>query len=249
MTSTVGTFDTLADAYQAFRTGYSETLVEQVVSYGQLAGTAVLDVACGTGISTAAFAAKGCVMTGLDPSAPMLAHARAALPNARFQEGRAEAIPFADKVFRGALCAQAMHWMDQPRAIAEMTRVVVPGGIVAIWWKVLANDDRMRAYRAAAARSLGLPPDSAKTMPSGFTAFYAAPFAKRELRVLPYSVRPSVRECLGYETSRANANEMYGDRRDEYFAALEREMVAGAGSLDARVHVSYMQYLYVGFVA
>jgi ubiquinone/menaquinone biosynthesis C-methylase UbiE len=188
-------------------------------------------------------------MTGLDPSAPMLAKAQAALPTARFQEGRAEAIPFGDKVFRGALCAQAMHWMDQPRAIAEMMRVVVPGGIVAIWWKVLASDDTMRAYRAAAAGSLGLPPDSAKTMPNGFRAFYAAPFAKRELRVFPYAVRPSVREWLGYETSRANANEMYGEKRHAYFAALERELVAGAGSLDARVLVNYMQYLYVGFVA
>jgi ubiquinone/menaquinone biosynthesis C-methylase UbiE len=245
----VGNFDELADAYHAFRTGYSETLVEQVVSYGRLAGAAVLDVACGTGIATAAFAAKGCVMTGLDPSTPMLQHARASLPSVRFQEGRAEDIPFGDNVFRGALCAQAMHWMDQPRAIAEMTRVVAPGGIVAIWWKVLASDDRMRAHRAAAARSLGLPPDSAKTMPNGFTAFYAAPFARRELRVLPYAVRPSVREWLGYETSRANANETYGEKRDAYVAALEAALVADVGSLDARVHVHYMQYLYVGFVA
>ncbi len=242
-------FGPLADSYKTFRSGYSEALVDAVMGFGALAGGPVIDVGCGTGIATQAFAAKGALMTGLDPSPAMLAHARTALPTARFEQGKGEAIPFADNVFRGAICAQAMHWMDAPRALAEMSRVVRSGGVVATWWKALAHDDDVHAFRAAAARSLGLTADKSTVIPNGFTAFYATPFAHRELRVLPHAIRPTVRQWIGYETSRANANAQYGERRAAYFAALEAEMVSALGSLESPLYVRYTQYLYVGFVA
>jgi ubiquinone/menaquinone biosynthesis C-methylase UbiE len=247
MTSSVVNFDLLADAYSAFRSGYSEPLIDQVMLYGSLAGRPVLDVGCGTGIVTAALAAKGVVTTGLDPSAAMLAHARASVPNVRFQEGTGEAIPFADGTFRAAVCAQAMHWMDAPKALAEMTRVTQPGGIVAVWWKVLASDDRIRTLRATAANAIGAKATK-DPLPPGFSAFYDAPFARRELRVFPHMVRPTVAEWVGYESSRANALRAYGEKRDAYLTALREAMTNALGSPEQRILVRYMQYLYVGFV-
>lgn len=103
---------------------------------GIRAGQKVLDVACGTGVVTLTAARTGADVYGIDLTPELIVHARenAALMqlDATFQEGDAEALPFPDASV-DVVVSQFGH-MFAPRpdvAIAEMLRVLKPGGTVA----------------------------------------------------------------------------------------------------------------------
>jgi ubiquinone/menaquinone biosynthesis C-methylase UbiE len=240
-----GDFNGLAADYERYRIGYSSELFDALENLGLRRGAHVLDVGCGTGISLQPLLARGMNLTGLDPSAEMLAAAKLVAPGATLVEGKAEQLPFADGSFDAAVSAQAFHWFDADTAFAELIRVVKPGGPIAVWWKMLGSGEAMRAVRAAACARAGVEP-SGDALRDGFGAFYRAPFAKRALRVLPFVARFSVDDWIGYERSRASARNSYGDKREAYVEALRIELIAKYGAPTARMEVQYTQFLYVG---
>jgi SAM-dependent methyltransferase len=99
-----------------------------------------LDVGCGNGAFTEALIAR-CApaeVIGIDPSEGQLAFARTrpATRSAQFRIGDAQALPFGDDRFDVAVMALVVTYLSDPgRAVAEMARVVRPGGWVAtyIW--------------------------------------------------------------------------------------------------------------------
>jgi SAM-dependent methyltransferase len=93
----------------------------------------VLDAACGTGRYSEWLAAHGHEVVGVDASPDMLAKARAKLPQARFEVGDLAALPLPDASVDAALCALALvHLPDLRPALAELARVVRPGGRVVV---------------------------------------------------------------------------------------------------------------------
>lgn len=98
----------------------------------------VLDVACGTGAFSRAFAravAPGGLVVGLDASATMLERAAAAehLVNLAYVRGDAIHLPFRDGSFDAVCCFAALYLIDDPwRAIDEIVRVLAPNGRVAL---------------------------------------------------------------------------------------------------------------------
>ncbi|WP_411278674.1 class I SAM-dependent methyltransferase [Gemmatimonas sp.] len=107
-------------------------------------GESVLDVACGTGLVTFPVAEQvgstGSVL-GVDLSEGMIAGARTiaekrGIANARFERMDAELLALEDATFDAALCALGLMYVPDPRrALAEMHRVVKPGGrVVASVW-------------------------------------------------------------------------------------------------------------------
>jgi ubiquinone/menaquinone biosynthesis C-methylase UbiE len=93
----------------------------------------VLDAACGTGRHSEWLAAHGHEVVGVDASPDMLAKARAKLPQARFEVGDLAALPLPDASVDAALCALALvHLPDLRPALAELARVVRPGGRVVV---------------------------------------------------------------------------------------------------------------------
>jgi SAM-dependent methyltransferase len=100
---------------------------------GDLAGRRVLEVGCGTGRLTAAFAERGVRVWGVDPSSQMLEVARSRAPRGvGFKLGRAEELPFKDGWFDRAVAQLVIHLLDRPRAFAELRRVLVPDGKAVI---------------------------------------------------------------------------------------------------------------------
>jgi len=97
----------------------------------------VLDLGAGTGKLTRTLVALGHDVVAVEPSAPMLAQLRRALPHVEALEGGAEAIPVADARADAVLAGQAFHWFDPTRALPEIQRVLCPAGVLGVVWNVL----------------------------------------------------------------------------------------------------------------
>jgi len=96
-------------------------------------GERVLDVACGTGTSTAALAKRGAEVVGIDFSAGMIAEARRRHPALEFATGDAQALPFGDGGFDAVTVSFGLrNFADPHAALAEMHRVLRPGGRVVV---------------------------------------------------------------------------------------------------------------------
>jgi demethylmenaquinone methyltransferase/2-methoxy-6-polyprenyl-1,4-benzoquinol methylase len=97
-------------------------------------GDTVLDVATGTGtVAIELVRRRGCRVVGLDQSAEMLAVARERVPpGVELVHGDADHLPFADESFDGLTFTYLFRYVDDPAAtLAELTRVVKPGGTIA----------------------------------------------------------------------------------------------------------------------
>jgi demethylmenaquinone methyltransferase/2-methoxy-6-polyprenyl-1,4-benzoquinol methylase len=96
-------------------------------------GDEVLDVATGTGDLAVELASRGANVTATDFSEVMLEHARAKQPAITWEWANAQDLPYADGRFAAATVAfGARNFSDLPLGIAEMARVVRPGGKVVI---------------------------------------------------------------------------------------------------------------------
>jgi ubiquinone/menaquinone biosynthesis C-methylase UbiE len=104
------------------------------VREGDLRGTRILDVGCGTGSLAVTLADEyACKVWGVDASPEMLDVARAKGPaGVGLKLGRAEELPFKDAWFERAVATLAVHLWDRPRAFAEVARVLTPGGRFAL---------------------------------------------------------------------------------------------------------------------
>jgi len=96
-------------------------------------GDRVLDACCGTGDLAVAARRAGGEVTGLDFSPRMLARARRKLPAATWVEGDLLALPFEDGSFETTTVGFGVRNVgDLPAALAELRRVLVPGGRLGI---------------------------------------------------------------------------------------------------------------------
>jgi 2-polyprenyl-6-hydroxyphenyl methylase / 3-demethylubiquinone-9 3-methyltransferase len=97
-------------------------------------GKAALDVGCGGGLLAEEFARLGCHVTGIDPSGPSLqtarAHAAASGLSIDYRAGVGEALPFLDQSFEIVYCCDVLeHVIDLDRVMAEIARMLTPGGV------------------------------------------------------------------------------------------------------------------------
>ena len=109
------------------------------------AGWRWLDVGCGNGAFTELIVERcsPSEVQGIDPSEEQLAFARPRLANAaaQFRQGDAMALPWADDTFDAAVQALVIFFVpDAAKSVAEMVRVVRPGGNVSAYaWDILGG--------------------------------------------------------------------------------------------------------------
>lgn len=124
-------FGAAAAIYERSRPSYPEAAVDWLLPAGS---PRVLDLGAGTGKLTRLIAARGIDVTAVDPSAGMLEQLQAVLPDVPALQGSAEEIPLEDNSVDAVVMAQAWHWVDVPRASAEVARVLTPGGRLGLVW-------------------------------------------------------------------------------------------------------------------
>lgn len=124
-------YDRIGRTYDGSRRADSRIANPLAELLGPPAAGAVLDIGCGTGNYTAALAARGYRMTGLEIASQMLAKARAKSPDIEFVQGSAMHLPFPDACFPRAMCTLAAHhFPDRLAAFREARRVLTTGPLV-----------------------------------------------------------------------------------------------------------------------
>jgi SAM-dependent methyltransferase len=168
-----------AGDYARYRRPYSAELYDAITEHvGDGAGRLALDLACGTGLVLPDLAARGWKPVGIDLSAPMLSEVTAR--GVGLVRARAEALPLRPRVAALVTCGMGFHWMPADAALAEMARVLVPGGVVALFWRYPLLDQTPGRLVREVLGELGHP------VPDG--TFYVhddAPFAGTPFEPLP----------------------------------------------------------------
>ncbi len=92
----------------------------------------MLDLAAGTGKLTRALLAAGLDVIAVEPQAALREPLAASVGAERVRDGLAESIPLPDGSVAAVTVADAIHWFDQPAALAEIARVLQDGGGLAV---------------------------------------------------------------------------------------------------------------------
>ncbi|WP_459981710.1 class I SAM-dependent methyltransferase [Nocardioides sp. AN3] len=131
MTEQGRVFGRVAESYDRGRPTYPREAVEWLVGS---APRSVLELGAGTGKLTRRLVELGHDVHATDPDEAMLEVLRRNLPDVRTSVGSAESIPAPDMSYDVVIAGQAFHWFDPEKALPEISRVLTPGGMVALAW-------------------------------------------------------------------------------------------------------------------
>jgi SAM-dependent methyltransferase len=174
---------------------------------------------------TGTLARRGWCAVGVDFSAPMLDAARAALPAAALIRGRGEALPVRAGLASLVTAGTAFHWMAPSPTMAEIARVLRPGGWVAIFWRLSVRDAEPMRLVATALRRVGV------EIPDGMPGPLASPAAfdgtglvvEPEIR-FETTLAFTVEQFLGFVSTVEWLRRMAGPRHARFLDVLGREV-------------------------
>jgi SAM-dependent methyltransferase len=155
-------FAVTGDAYDRYMGRYSRLLAPRLADFAHIEpGSRALDVGCGPGALTAELARRlgaGSVMAA-DPSESLVTACADRVPGADVRVARAESLPWPDDSVDTALAQLVVNFLEDPAAgLAEMRRIVRPGGVVAACtWDY---SDGMRMLRTFWDAALALDPEA-----------------------------------------------------------------------------------------
>ena len=130
MTAFADHFSALAARYAQYRPHYPPELVDALADRSPARGVA-WDIGCGSGQLSVALAARFERVIATDPARAQLDHAEPH-PRVEYRCEAAEAASLPDAGADLAVAAQSAHWLDWPRFVPEVGRVVRPGGLIAL---------------------------------------------------------------------------------------------------------------------
>ena len=124
-------FDGAASEYERTRPEYPPAVLDALPLD---ADAEVLDLGAGTGKLTRLLTQRYRRVIAVEPLDGMRAILERVVPAAESHAGSAEAIPLPDASVDGVVAGQAFHWFANDQAVAEMARVLRPGGVLSLVW-------------------------------------------------------------------------------------------------------------------
>jgi len=143
-----GRFSGLAETYARCRPSYPSDAIDFIVALSGIdKNSTVVDVGCGTGISSRLFAERGYKVIGIEPNDDMRLKAEAEdnPDTLSYQKGTAEDTTLGAACCDLIVCAQAFHWFDADKSLSEFQRILKPGGLVALMWNERDENDEFTA--------------------------------------------------------------------------------------------------------
>lgn len=139
-----GNFGQVREAYAAVRKGVPKEVLDRFWELMPQAHPRILDLGCGTGISTRQLAENaGTIIIGGDIDEKMLEKAREfPQKNIKYVVAEARKLPFASSELDAVTAFSAFHWFRDEESICEIQRVLKPGGIFFV-----ANNNDIGGYR------------------------------------------------------------------------------------------------------
>jgi ubiquinone/menaquinone biosynthesis C-methylase UbiE len=151
-------FSGFADTYDAHRPTPPAVVMDILTQLAEMPRPGlVVDIGCGTGLSSRLWAGRAEKIIGIEPNADMRKQAQRATDEASitYQDGLSTATGLADACADIVTCSQALHWMEPEPTLAEIARILRVGGVFAavdcdgpptIGWEI------EEAYRACMTR-------------------------------------------------------------------------------------------------
>lgn len=148
-------FDAVAEDYLRARSAYPAAMIEHVIDAAALSPESkILDIGCGSGQATMDFVSRDYHVVGIDPAAraiELLAERCKNYPNVELVQSTLEDFSTAEN-FDLIVCAQAFHWLDAETASSRISKLLHPGGHVALFWHlqdVVPDSPQGDLYRMA----------------------------------------------------------------------------------------------------
>ena len=226
-----------AAIYGCFRRDYSDGLYDAMLARADPGtGGLAVDVGCGTGFVTMSLRRRGWRTIGVDFSAPMLAQARAASDGAlSLVRARGEWLPLRDRSAALITCGTSFHWLAPSPALAEFTRVLAPGGGVALFWRYAAPGEPSSRLVTDVLRAMDVcvAEDFDTLRVHAPDPFAGSGLAAEPARILQSTVQFTADEFHGYVSTLEWVRRFAGPRHAEFLdrlgAALSARHPGGFG--------------------
>lgn len=142
-----------AETYEHFRPRTPRALVDVLCRYARTERPSlVVDLGCGTGLSTRAWSSVARGVIAIEPNAAMLA-AAAPVSGIEYRQAYAQETGLDDDVADIVTCSQSLHWMEPEPTFAEAARILRSGGVFAAYdydWPPVVDpevDDAFSTYQ------------------------------------------------------------------------------------------------------
>jgi SAM-dependent methyltransferase len=147
-------FSGFADTYDRYRPTPPAVFIDILTQLAKVAQPArVVDLGCGTGLSTRIWADRAVEVIGIEPNDDMRheAEIHTTAANIHYQHGFGQDTGLPDSCADIVTVSQALHWMEPEPTLAEIARILRPGGVFAAIdndWPPVMNWEAEAAYRA-----------------------------------------------------------------------------------------------------
>jgi SAM-dependent methyltransferase len=151
-------FGGVASHYDRFRPGPSDEAIDWYLPHRV---ARVVDLGAGTGALTRRLVGRADEVVAVEPDQRMRAVLATNVPGAKAVSGTGESMPLGDASTDGVIASTSWHWMEPVRTLAEVARVLVPGGVLGALWTAPDPDGAFlaeaRDHVARSARDGGAP--------------------------------------------------------------------------------------------